>query len=327
MLPLSPSSRRQAFTLVELLVVIAIIGVLVSLLLPAVQAAREAARRMQCNNNLKQIGLAVINYHDTYRMFPFSQAGDYNELFPGSLAAWGPDWSENSRSWSFLSRILPFIEQQNLYDMGAISTAHLIQSPAVGQSIPGFLCPSDPGTGEGSRSFRSQYMYRTAPPQPVGLSNYKGVMGDSMYGIRAVFPPRFHNWADEDPWCCGNGIFTGMGYYNQVRMSSILDGTSNTFLVGEDAWYSAPNSHIGYGYSWAHAYDVLATAAVRPNNRRLPPLDVNEWQQLNGFKSRHPGGVSFALADGSCRFISDSIDLFVYRGMATKDGGEVVSEP
>ncbi len=198
-------SSRTAFTLVELLVVIAIIGVLVGLLLPAVQSAREAARRMQCSNNLKQIGLALHNYHDTFRSFP-----------PGWIRSNGA--GDRRYAWSWSGAILPFIEQSALQDnsgFGEVNIHSAAADPALLKAlqtpVPGYRCPSD--IAPATNNWLAIHSERMATSNYVGTHNsdYWDVNGDSTQG--------------------------GMFIENEpTRFRDVLDGTSNTFMVGERAW-------------------------------------------------------------------------------------------
>src|SRR5262245_22455755 len=188
--------RRTAFTLIELLVVIAIIAILIGLLVPAVQKVREAAARAQCQSHLKQLGLAVHNYHDSYKKIPTGRYGDYD-----APSAFGGPF-ENSMSWSWLADILPYIEQGNVYRQGNIPAARLDQSPATAATIPVFLCPSDQLGGLSPYPERSHYL-RTAVP--VGLTNYKGVQGANYCWGPWANPGTAGNPCE--PWWKGDGIF------------------------------------------------------------------------------------------------------------------------
>lgn len=300
-------------TLIELLVVIAIIGILVAVLLPAVQYAREAARRGQCQSNLRQIALAVHHFHDIHRVLPSNQYGDYN-----APTAFG-GYNQSSRSWSFLSRLLPHLEQDTLYEGGRILAMPLESSDARGQPMPIFLCPSDVAYGMGVHREVSHYMQSGVP---VGLTNYKGVMGSNFcYGAW------YHVSADGECecWYRGDGIFYPMDWQHPKSLGSILDGTSNTLMLGEDTWYEGTS--FGQGFAWAHAVETALTCAIPLNNRRTPPSNPNDFAELVGFKSKHPTGANFALADGSVRFASDSLNLNTYRDLATVRGHEVSSLP
>jgi prepilin-type N-terminal cleavage/methylation domain-containing protein/prepilin-type processing-associated H-X9-DG protein len=300
---------RSGFTLVELLVVIAIIGVLVALLLPAVQAAREAARRMQCVNNLKQLGIAIHNYHDTHQTFPS-----------------GYIRTSNAQGWGWAALALPFIEQGPLHDRLHVTRgnldsvilwpppdlAALIQTP-----LAAFHCPSDTGYDAnwilppGSRGRGD-----IAGIQP-GLSNYKGVAG--------VLSPQ-HRPGNVTPTVSrdSRGIFFGN---SRMRMAYITDGTSNTLAIGEadtlirrsGAWAGIANangmahSSVYYVVSWAGARLNQPHGAPFPNSGNSGSPDENPGLNTppgasQGFGSLHPSGANFCLADGSVRFISDSIE-------------------
>jgi prepilin-type N-terminal cleavage/methylation domain-containing protein len=243
------SVRRQAFTLVELLVVIAIIGILVGLLLPAVQAAREAARRMSCSNNFKQIGLAIHNYHSAFKQLPIQGTGTY---IPGGRDIWdtnpGREISANYRL-SYLVGLLPFIEQQGLWDM--VSNPHAfnadgsvksppwqgmgphpdrIQYPPWGTEIPGFRCPSDPGVGLPA----------------LGRTNYAACEGDSAVHSRDPYlnidekasdaTVTFPYTSDNGHANQSNGSQRGMFVNNRgMKFRDVLDGLSNTVMCGEIA--------------------------------------------------------------------------------------------
>jgi prepilin-type N-terminal cleavage/methylation domain-containing protein/prepilin-type processing-associated H-X9-DG protein len=322
---------RNAFTLIELLVVIAIIAILIGLLLPAVQKVRDSANRAKCANNLKQIALAAHAFHDSYDRIPYSQIGDPGyEAITGSSAAFG-GFSETSRSWSWLARILPYLEQGNIATTGNIPNATIQASGVSATVIPIFLCPSDPGTTAGVLPEQARYLYTAGPATPVGLTNYKGVMGDNFiagpwYNSTNEIP----GYWGTDPWCCGNGPLVPTDWSRKKKFLDITDGTSNTFLVGEDLYYKQTSPDfpgIGYGFAWAHPYETVRTCAIPPNNRRLPITNVDEMEQLNGFKSMHTGGLNFALADGSVRFIAASIDLAIYRAAGTIRKGEAAQLP
>jgi prepilin-type N-terminal cleavage/methylation domain-containing protein len=285
------------FTLVELLVVIAIIGILVSLLLPAVQQAREAARRMQCGNNLKQISLAFHNYHDTYTVFPNSD--------PGGEAL--------TRASAFVS-ILPYLEQSANYDLYDFTRGN--SDPAnlkvVSQRIPMYLCPT--------AAIRRQVPIPGCDPN------------DRAPGTYAVSTGSGDAWG---PFMPGGLLHNGAIIGTQsgiTRMADIVDGTSQTLCLGESAWNlpdyvftSGPcNGQIRWGFSyWSSPYP-LATAftTMAPFNPKRGGSAV-----LSRFRSDHAGNVvGFSLVDGSSRFVSGVIDQRILDSLGTRAGGEVVGD-
>jgi prepilin-type processing-associated H-X9-DG protein len=308
------------------LVVIAIIAILIGLLLPAVQKVREAAARAKCANNLKQIGLAVHNYHDVNGKLPASQYGDYSE----PTAFGGPYYT--SRSWSFLALILPYLEQGPLYQSGGIPTSTLGTSSALGRSVPTLLCPSDQMATIQTFAERSRYSQTTFA---VGLTSYKGVLGSNFnYGDYANATPPFLN--SGDGFWGANGLFSLDVWKAPIALVAITDGTSNTLMVGEDIWTAdyANGTQPGNGFAWAHSVEATLSCAMPPNNLKHPngtPINTtsnsaSEWGSYHGFKSRHPGGVQFVYADGSVRFVPNSIPLGTYRALASYKGGEVLTD-
>ena len=324
--PLYP--RRAAFTLIELLVVIAIIAILIGLLLPAVQKVREAAARMSCSNNLKQLALAAHSYHDAEGYFPV------NSLIQDRQNNW------NAPNWSWLARILPYIEQDNLYRQGNIPISSFAQNDAtkatVATQIKTFLCPSDPSSATGPWTDRANLV-----GMPIGLTNYKGVSGAN-WGL--------WSWAEQNPpddaggigigcdaqWVNpstidgsenglndGDGLFFRTDFRHKHRITDISDGTSNTFMVGEDL--PSMNVHC----AWPFANTATGTCAIAPNARQANgvPYPMGQWPNVYSFHSMHTGGLQFANADGSVHFISNTILLPTYRALATMRGGEVVSLP
>jgi prepilin-type N-terminal cleavage/methylation domain-containing protein len=283
-------SRRTGFTLIELLVVIAIIGVLVAMLLPAVQAAREAARRSQCNNQLKQLGLAMHNYHDIYNTFPMG-INDQTAA-NGGLGEWG---------WG--AKILPFIEQTNLYEVIGVGNGSLqdaaavvVRRTAMQVKLAGFVCPSDsaPDLNTG----------RQINSQNLTTSNY--VANNSSHHLR------FNNGVPTAT-ANANGMFmrtAGFGFRD------ITDGSSNTIILGERAWTRrsadnverACNAAIVFGARQTEASvnglsDSHAGGAVNINTKANDNTSCAQ-----GFSSRHPGGSLFGLGDGSVRFISETVN-------------------
>jgi len=311
-------TARRGFSLIELLVVIAIIAILIGLLLPAVQKVREAAARMSCGNNLKQIALAAHSQESAIQRLPTNRYGDYSVY----TAFGGP--YENSSSWSWLAQLLPYLKQDNVYRTGGLPDTLLVNSSALGQPVKTFLCPSDRAISVGAAPEASHYLRTGAT---VGLTNYKGVNGAN-HGWGLWINPSAEGKFDS--WEAGDGLLFPLNWISPIRMEHIADGTSNTLLIGEDIWEpdAVGPGRYGKGWAWAHAVEAGLTCAIPPNAK--PPGGGNwpndDWANRNGFKSRHTGGVQFAMADGSVRFIRDSIPLGTYRAMATYRGGEVVTE-
>ena len=295
---------RRGFTLIELLVVIAIIAILIALLLPAVQQAREAARRTSCKNKMKNIGLALHNYHDTFSSFP-----------PGVVARrrsgrwWG-------YGWTWHSKILPQLERDNLYerlqnrmgsDSGLHSTAEMRLAGAQVYDI--FQCPTHPSGTQNGSWMNNGYQH----------SNYSGNMGS--------------NLRDN----CGNGSTdycvraNGMFFVNSsVRIRDVTDGLTSTLLIGEVQVDGGPGSSVRLGGD--HKYNFSSGGDANP------PNDISEFlfgTETNDPPNRdseeaagsyHPGGCHVGLGDGSVRFISENINISIWRALGTRNGNEVIGE-
>ncbi|VTS01023.1 Uncharacterized protein OS=Pirellula staleyi (strain ATCC 27377 / DSM 6068 / ICPB 4128) GN=Psta_0188 PE=4 SV=1: N_methyl: SBP_bac_10 [Gemmata massiliana] len=304
---MSRTVRRSAFTLIELLVVIAIIAILIGLLLPAVQKVREAAARMSCQNNIKQLAIATHSYHDAVNQFPTSGAPGYVD-----------NNSVNTQNWSWLVKILPYIEQDNLFRATGAPTAVLNTNPtAVQTNVKTFLCPSDSNNTTPRTDTNIAYNTTFA----VAMTNYKGVSGSAwMWGSYATGASGV---TGTNPGLdSGNGwIYRSNGGQNfpgARTMASITDGTSNTFFVGEDV--ADFNQHL----SWPHFNSCTGTTAIPPNNINTV-ASRGDWPNVYSFRSRHTNGLNFALGDGSVRFVTNSIALSTYRAFGTMNGGEVAS--
>jgi len=311
-----PTVRRRGFTLVELLVVIAIIGVLVALLLPAVQAAREAARRSQCTNKQKQWALACHNFHDSYGEFPSN--GHHGV------------WNVSSQGWSWMAQVLPYIEQPSLYDRtqaGKYTLRMDATVPGVGIAKETLLsttrCPSDVADDIVTDCAN---LGRGAP------TSYKGVAGANWaWGDHNISNPG----GDNNGLDRGNGILDRAmknalnlnqrdRTFLRIKFAHVEDGTSNTFLLGESS--NTFSSHTGF---WGYFNGATGTCAI-PLNYKKPNGDLwprSDWPRNYSFHSYHPGGANFGLADGSVKFVPDTINIAVYRAMATRSGDETVSLP
>lgn len=312
-------ARLKGFTLVELLVVIAIIGILVGLLLPAVQAAREAARRMECSNNLKQLSLACHNYHDTYKKLP-----------PTSCDG---AYSVNSRGYSWITKVLPFIEQQGIYDgigiqkgMSALRMNDTFNGKRIREIVlTSVRCPSDtaPELVTGNNDVMHNGFGANSGSAPT---SYKGVCGYNWgWGGVNINQPGGSNHGLER----GNGAFDRRmitingtnGADNTTAFRSITDGTANTLLVGESS-----NNFCNHTGSWLHFNGTTGTCVFPVNYKQSNgnPWPKKDWTRTYSFHSYHPGGAQFGIADGSVRFVAETMDLKNYRALATIAGGEPV---
>lgn len=288
--------RKNAFTLIELLVTISIIAILIALLLPAVQQAREAARRTQCRNNLKQIGLALHNYHDQSEMLPSGWIG----VTAGQLDING------TNGWSWASKLLPHLDQGALYS--SINFSSQVGSPlnALPRTtvLPVFRCPSDVAPEKWTINSAAG----STPLAEVAAASYSGVFGKDEIELC--------NGLMAGTACSSDGVFF---HNSRIRFADISDGLSSTLLVGE----RVSRSSSGWLYTWTGVIAggddsivrILGDTDVTPNRDQV---------RMDEFASYHVGGAHFVLGDGSVRFISSSIDLGVYRGLASRAAGEVV---
>ncbi len=329
------SRRMRGFTLVELLVVIAIIGVLVALLLPAVQAAREAARRIQCTSNIKNVGLALLNYHSAFGEFPVAYLGP--ERADGSLIYNQVGGTQNSaltKNW--MISLLPYLEQQPVYDSfvfkdpvsgGPMDMRDEVNRAGRSAQIASLLCPSDPNTSEPCSEFG----------------------GDWARGNYAINMVQSHNVFGYEEWddVAGYGPRRGITFVNKsLSIAQITDGTSNTFMLLElraglnsidprGTWamgMCASSTHCAHAVSWGERpnfCDPGATDLIINGNAVIKSMGaetlraecmypLNEGSgggssRRSTARSTHPGGIMVALADASARFISDFIDTGTYQ--------------
>lgn len=337
------SGNSKGFTLVELLVVIAIIGVMVGLLLPAVQAAREAARRMSCGNNFKQIGLGLHNYHAAYNQFPQHYGGS-------GYGTWGPAKSDrtpgNARELSYLVGILPFVEQQALWEQ--------ISAPMVDPGLPNFPAMGPEGTETTYSPWRTTVAGYRCPSDPAisaagqtGRTNYGACTGDTPQGATTCGIDRFGNGSTNFSICRGTFVARA-----KMSFRDILDGTANTVACGElntddqtesitgITWENSGNQWgqdtgaafpaavlakidplrprnwiAGFGNSrtrgnnWAHAVSYShSVSTIRPPNSENVGESWNDAEGTYSMSSRHQGGAHVLMCDGAIRFITDSVE-------------------
>ncbi|MBX3427203.1 MAG: DUF1559 domain-containing protein [Pirellulales bacterium] len=347
--PARSLGQRPAFTLVELLVVIAIIGVLVALLLPAVQAAREAARRMSCANNVKNVALAVQNHHDSKRRLPFGinyntsygreqyrlPGGGVEEATPSKYVS-----GRNTNGKGWIVDVLPQLEQQAMYDglkpgfdnpgadMRFIATAtngRGMGRPEIRQflddQLPVLTCPSDSSATPRLGNYHWEQV-------TTAVTSYKGVVGDTalgeVFGAGGLWSNSTYGSVPDCFETLGcNGLFWKMSYYEPINFKQISDGLSNTLMIGEAV--ADQDLHAMAYFSdgdWASCNMQLNYFLLGD-----PELVRQQWYDVRGFRSLHPGGVHFAMADASVQFLSEGIDHQLYRALSTRNGGEVANLP
>jgi prepilin-type N-terminal cleavage/methylation domain-containing protein/prepilin-type processing-associated H-X9-DG protein len=311
-----PARRRTGFTLIELLVVIAIIGILIALLLPAVQKVREAANSLKCRNNLKQIGVGMHNYHDAFDRFP-------DGAYCTTNTTCFQDWAIS---------ILPYVEQDNLYRQFNLQVVNELQDEAVlTYLVTLFVCPTDPEGYQPLVPFGGPGNTKKIQYMP---SNYKAMEGISQ---PTLYFDRFDNAT----------TLVQEGYKNQrgvlhvsvaavgltaERVATVTDGLSNTIMVGE---YTT-STGFDHRAFWAYSYWEWSMSSVTLGQPRILLPDYNACVAINqdggvspckrGWSSLHPGGINFLLCDGSVRTIGRDISVDTLGALATIGGGEVVGD-
>lgn len=336
--------RRPGFTLIELLVVIAIIAILIALLLPAVQQAREAARRTQCKNNLKQIGIALHNYHDNSKMFPPA-------LINGGRSRFAPQpFNLGHTGWMML---MPFIDQAPLYNKwnanepssGVIENGKplggtgnwQVNIPVTSQIIPGLMCPTDPAP-EIHSSTSAAYLSTDAAPSSYVFS--VGRIAENSNNIWSAYKNSTARLPDGRTyrWRCAFGM------NGAARIRDIRDGTTNTILIGESTTNKRDANHIPrwgqgrhvavYGRAITELDPGHVNHSIYKLNARMCDRSDGAWSALANcdlryawvFASDHVGGAQFVLGDGSVRFISENIDMNTWGLLHAINDAEVIGE-
>jgi len=321
--------RLRGFTLVELLVVIAIIGILVALLLPAIQAAREAARRMSCSNNLKQIGIALHNYHDTYGSFP-----------PGAVHPIGI----TSKSWSIHARLLAFLEEENLQDLVDWSLPYSAQGAVTQTRVATYLCPSDPGDRERPDGSITHY------PLSYGVNMGTWFVfnpNNQAGGNGLVYPNSRTSFRDVVDGTSNTLAFAEVKTWNPYLRDGANPGSTGAPIPDRTAVsalggnFKSNSGHTEWVDGRVHQTGFTGTFA--PNTQvphsvsgKVYDVDFNssrEGKTANQLtyatvtsRSYHPGGAQVVLTDGSARFVSQDIELATWQALTTRRGGEVVED-
>jgi prepilin-type N-terminal cleavage/methylation domain-containing protein/prepilin-type processing-associated H-X9-DG protein len=331
-----PKGVRRAFTLIELLVVIAIIGILIALLLPAVQAAREAARKASCNNNVKQLSLSLHNYHNLHKMFPINWGVVTGNPTPQTIV--DPTLAGSPTGFSWLCMVLPLVEEESLYRRINFESNAATNRIAANTSVAAFHCPSD--TEEGT--LQNQVLCS-------GVTNYKAVAGANWPGAgsglfvyrkmdapKTLIPPGpyFGRNADSyngldygDGWCCRGASGPSRrppGKPVTTSIAQVVDGTSHTLAIGE-----AIPRYCNWS-AWYYFEGSTATCAIplnwRPGGGRTLDSIAGNWKEAMSFRSFHSGGANFGFLDGHSKFLSQDIDIYTYRALATVDGRDMPAE-
>jgi prepilin-type N-terminal cleavage/methylation domain-containing protein len=350
---------RRAFTLVEMLVVIAIIGVLVALLLPGVQMAREAARRAKCTNNLKNLAMGVDQFHIAYNKLPPNRYGGCRA--DPTKSVYGGEF-EDSRSWSWIAMVLPYLQQKDIYTQANLTPADPLPGsaasfdaivPANKPSIAGWVapllfCPSD---SLGTRKSINEQTFQIRGAV-VGLTNYKGSRG----AFYVPYPLDASHKANNarmngksvnsaiDPFCQNDGVLVPSDPQTARSLdNTVKDGKTHTLLIGEQIWNQQRATGCavtkGLGFAWAHSIEAGAFGGPPMNWKAPPPPpgaddgseaapDLSACEPgYNGFSSHHTNGAQFAACDSRVVFLSNNIDRNVYHAYFTVKGGESAQLP
>lgn len=314
--------KRTAFTLIELLVVIAVTGVLIALLLPAVQAARESARRVDCQSRLRQIGLALHAYHNAHGHFPPGNVVASSDICRG----WGIEGvdypSEDGANWAI--HLLPYLEEGDLHDRYVYSTFNEAEANAAvtGAFVSVYVCPSDTEP-------RQPLVPAEGPAAAMALGvaympgSYRGVSGTSD-GLYFLDSSELGSYK-----AARRGALHAVGVrgFRQESLRTIVDGTSRTLAVGE----STTRTNLSRRTFWAYSYGYFSLSAVTLQSRTLAgDYDqcvaaggyAGSWPCRRGWGSFHPGIINFVACDGSVRAISNAVDMDVLAALATIEGGE-----